>query len=118
MRVRRGAGGLETGDSATQLMDAMIRYLEEFVIKEKVPLSTQQSLQYIAEGKPGEHEQAKKGHDALDSFKPRYVYDAMKEKSQLKHLLVRTHDQLRRFGIDSCWPLVLRTVRTRTRKRF
>jgi hypothetical protein len=92
MKGHRGAGDPETGGSATPLMDAMVRFLEEFVIKEEEPLSTQQPLQYIAEGKPREDEQTKKGHNAVDLFEPRYMYDAVKEKGQLKILLVRSHN--------------------------
>ena len=92
MKRHLGAGGPETGGSATPLMDAMVRFLEEFAIKEKEPLSTQQPLQYIAEGKPSEDEQTKEGHDAVILLKPRYMYDAMKEKSQLQNLLVSFHE--------------------------
>ena len=92
MKRHRGAGGPETGGSATPLMDAVVRILEEFGIEEKESLSTQQPLQYIAEGKPSEDEQTKEGHNTVDLLKPRYMYDAMKEKGRLKNLLVSFRD--------------------------
>ena len=92
MKRHLGAGGPETGGSATPLMDAMVRFFKEFAIKKKEPLSTQQPLQYIAEGKPSEDEQTKEGHNTVDLLKPRYMYDAMKEKGRLKNLLVGFRD--------------------------
>ena len=82
-----GVGGLETGRSATPLVDATVRFLEEFMFKEEPPLSHQASG-----GKLRGHEDAMKEHKAVDSFEPMYVYDAMnlKEKRQLKYLLVRS----------------------------
>ncbi|KAH9987493.1 hypothetical protein BJV77DRAFT_1070467 [Russula vinacea] len=61
-----GVGGLETGRSATPLVDAT-----------------------ASGGKLRGHEDAMKEHKAVDSFEPMYVYDAMnlKEKRQLKYLL-------------------------------
>ena len=87
-----GAGSLEVGGGATPLVDASIRFLEEFMFKEEPP-PTQQSPQQAAGGKPSEDEEAKKEHKSGDSFEPTYMYDAMKEKRQLKHLLVRFRDQ-------------------------
>ncbi|KAF8471370.1 hypothetical protein DFH94DRAFT_637165 [Russula ochroleuca] len=82
LKGRSGARGPETGDGATPLVDAMVKFFEEFTIEEKGPLP-----QPAAGGKEREDEEAKKVHNSVDSFEPTYVYDAMKEKKQLKHLL-------------------------------
>jgi hypothetical protein len=84
LKGRRG-GGPEPGCCATPLVDAMIRFFEEFVFKEK----EQPPTQHTARGKPKEGEMEKKDK-IMDSFEPTYLYEAMKEKRQLKHLLVRT----------------------------
>jgi hypothetical protein len=81
-------GGPEPGGCATPLVDAMIIFFEEFVSKEKPP-PTQQPLQPAAKGKSREADE--KQHKITDSFEPTYLYEAMKEKRQLKHLLVRSH---------------------------
>ena len=67
----RGAGGLDTSVGAAPLVNATVRFLEEFTFKEK------------------EHHNA----SVVGSFEPIYIYDAMKEKRQLKNLLVRSRDQ-------------------------
>ena len=81
----RGAGGSETGGCATPLVDATVRFYEEFEFKEKEPPRTQRA----AGRKPRKGEKGKKEHNAV----PTYMYDAMKEKRQLKSLLVRACDQ-------------------------
>ena len=84
--------GSETGGGATPLLDATVRFFEEFMNKEtrkKLP-QTQQPPRQVAGGNPGEDEGTKKEHNAVDSFGPTYIYDAMKEKTQLKSLLVRS----------------------------
>jgi ubiquitin carboxyl-terminal hydrolase 10 len=78
--------GGETGGGTTPLVDATVKFFEEFMFLEEPP-STQQ-LQLAAGGKPREDEEAKKEHDAVDPFEPMYMYDAMKEKRQLRNLLV------------------------------
>ena len=90
LKGQLGAGGPET---ATPLVDATVRFFEEFIYKEKKPLSTQQALQQAMREIQREDEEEKKEHNAVDSFEPTYMYDAMKEKSQLKDLLVRSRDQ-------------------------
>jgi ubiquitin carboxyl-terminal hydrolase 10 len=87
----------ETSVDATPLVDATVRFLDEFKLKEKVLPSTQQPPQHAASGKPREDEEGKKEHDVVDSFNPRYMYDAMKEKRQLKNLLVRSRHQAASF---------------------
>lgn len=88
LKGQHGAGGLENGGGATPLVDATIRFFEEFVFKDGPP-PTQQPPPQAAGGKLREDEEAKKEHNVVDSFEPTYVYDAMKEKGQLKILLVR-----------------------------
>jgi hypothetical protein len=70
-------------------VDATVRFSEEFVFKEEEPPPPQQAVG----GKPREDKDATKEHKAIDSFEPMYMYDAMKEKRQLKDLLVRSRDQ-------------------------
>lgn len=85
----------EAGGGATPLVDAKVKFLDEFVYKEE--LSVTQQMKLTTEGgEARESEERKKEHDATDSFNPRYLYDAMKEKTQLKYLLVcyRTQDTL------------------------
>jgi ubiquitin carboxyl-terminal hydrolase 10 len=91
LKGQRGAGGPETGAGATPLVDAAVRFFEEFVFEEEPP-TTQQPLQLTAGGKQREDEEEKE-NDVVDSFEPTYMYDAMKEKSQLRNLLVRFHSQ-------------------------
>ena len=83
MKEQRVARGPETGGGATPLVDATVKFFEEITIKEPPP--AQQQLQQTPGRKPREDEEAKK----VDSFEPIYMYDAMKEKRQLKLLLVR-----------------------------
>ena len=89
LKGRLGAGGSET---ATPLVDATMRFLEEFMFKEKKLPPSQQPPQHTAREIPREDEKEKKEHNAVDSFEPTYMYEAMKEK-QLKYLLVRSSDQ-------------------------
>ena len=91
LKGQRG-GGLEPGGCATPLVDAMIRFFEEFVSEDKEPPPTQQLLQQpeTTKGKAKEGEVEKKDNEIVNSFEPTYLYEAMKEKRQLKHLLVRT----------------------------
>jgi hypothetical protein len=87
LKVQRGAGGPETGGGATNLVDATVRFFEEFMVMEKDLPPTQRSPQQA------EDEEARKKRNAVDSFEPKYLYDAMREKRQLKNLLVRSRDQ-------------------------
>ena len=93
LRGMRGEGDLETGRRATPLVDAMVKFSEEFMFQEKEPPPTQQPLQQAAGGKQREDEEEKKDQNVVDSFEPIYVYDAMKEKSQLKKLLVSSRSR-------------------------
>jgi ubiquitin carboxyl-terminal hydrolase 10 len=84
---QRKAGDLETGGDSTPLVDATVRFFEEFEFKEELP-PTQQLPQQAAERKLREDKEAKTEHNVVDSFEPTYMYEAMKEKSKLKTLLV------------------------------
>ena len=84
-------GRSETGRGATPLVDATVRFSKEFIFKDNEP------PQQVAGGKPREDKEAKKEHNAVDSFKPTYMYDAMNEKRQLKKLLVRSRAQCALF---------------------
>jgi ubiquitin carboxyl-terminal hydrolase 10 len=90
LKGQRGAGGPETCDGATPLVDATMRFFEEFMFKEKELSPSQQPLQQAARVKPWEDEEEKKENKVADSFQPMYMYDAIKEKRRLKTLLVRS----------------------------
>jgi len=77
LKGRRGAGVPETGDGATPLLDATVRFFKEFIVEEES--STQQQSQLTTAGT-----------SRADSFEPTYMYNVMKEKRQLKSLLVRS----------------------------
>ena len=86
LKGQRGAWVLEETGSATPLADATLRFFEEFTFKEEEPPSP--PPQQVAGGKPREDEDATKGYNA--SFEPMYMYDALKEKRQLRTFLVRS----------------------------
>jgi hypothetical protein len=90
LKGQRGTGCPESGGGATPLVDATIRLFDEFMNKEEEPPPTRRQPRQIAGGKPREGEEAKEP-DVVDSFEPTYVCNAMKEKTQLKSLLVRSH---------------------------
>jgi ubiquitin carboxyl-terminal hydrolase 10 len=83
-----GAGAPEPGGSTTPLVNATVRFLEEFLVEDGSP-STQQQSQPAAVGTSRASEE-KKDDNVADSFEPTYLYDAMKGKRQLKPLLVRS----------------------------
>ena len=114
----RGAGVPETSDGATPLVDAMLRFLEEFRFKEKEPPLPQEPPQQVAGGNVREDEETKKEINTKDSFEPMYVYHAMKEKRRLKDLLVRSRATYRPPVTDLCWPNVFRRANSRMRKSF
>ena len=86
-RQRRAEDG-ETGRYATPLVDATVRFLEEFTFKEE-PSPVRQPPQPGEGRTSGEDEERGRGKDVVDSFEPTYLYNAMSEKSQLRDLLVR-----------------------------
>jgi hypothetical protein len=77
-----GAGVPETGGGATPLVDATVRLFKEIMVEEESPSTQQQS------------QPATGGTSRADSFEPTYMYDVMKEKRQLKSLLVRSRAHL------------------------
>ena len=83
------AGGSEVGGEATPLVDSTVRFFEEFTFKEWPP-SKQRSPQHATEEKPREVEEAVKERNVKDLLEPTYLYNAMKEKRQLKNMLVRS----------------------------
>ena len=92
LKGRRGVGSPETGGGAIPLVDATVRFLEEFVFKEPPP-------SHQAAGEK-EDEDLMKGYSTVDSFEPMYMYDVMKEKRRLKSLLVRSVVRMRPFVAD------------------
>ena len=88
----KGRPGAEDLETAAPLVDATMRFFKEFALKEKKPPPTQQPPQQAVREIPREDEEEKE-HSAVDSFEPTYIYVAMKEKTQLKDLLVRSRDQ-------------------------
>jgi hypothetical protein len=92
---QHGQGGQRTGGRTTLLMDATIRFLNEFLYKEK-PLLTQQSQQ-LANKRKARDDEGRSEDDDTDPFLPTYVYNAMKEKRQFKHMVVRTCAYTARF---------------------
>ena len=88
LRELRGEGGPATGGCATPLIDATVRFFEEFLDKEKEPPPLRPPRQ--ADRNPREGGEAKKEPNVVDSFEPTYIYDAMKENRKLKGLLVRS----------------------------
>ena len=104
LKGQRGAGGPETGAGASPLMDAIVRFFEEFVFEEEPP-TMQQPLQLTARGKQREDEE-KKYNKIVGPFEPTYMYDAMKEKRLLKNMLVRYCAQDALFCyrfVLTCW---------------
>lgn len=93
LKRQLGVGeGPEGGGGATPLVDATVRFFEEFIFKEELRPIQQPPQQLdldAATGKPREDDQKKKMHNAVDSFEPTYLYNVMKEKRQLKNMLVR-----------------------------
>jgi ubiquitin carboxyl-terminal hydrolase 10 len=77
--------GQRTDGGTTVLVDATVRFLDEFAYKDKPPI-TQKSLQLVVEKESKE----KNDIDGTDPFLPTYVYNAMKEKRRLHVMLVRT----------------------------
>ena len=88
---QRGEAGPDTCRVAIPLVNATVRFLEEFTFEEKEQPPKQQSRQQTAGREPREDEEGTKVHMiAVDSFEPTYMYDAMKHKRQLERLLVRS----------------------------
>jgi ubiquitin carboxyl-terminal hydrolase 10 len=72
--------GGEAGGGTTPLIDATIRFLDEFACKDKS--SPKHQSRKSARGKAREDEDGKKEGDSIHPFLSTYAYDAMKEKRQ------------------------------------
>jgi ubiquitin carboxyl-terminal hydrolase 10 len=88
LKGQRGAGVPETGGGATPLVDATVRFFKEFMVEESA--STQRQSQPATGRSSRAADEEKKDNNVVDSFEPTYLYDAMKEKRQLRPLLVRS----------------------------
>ena len=83
----RRAGVFETGGGVTPLVDATVRFFKEFMVEEESPSTRQRSQP--ATGRISRADGEKEDDYVVGPFEPTYMYDAMKEKRQLKVLLVR-----------------------------
>ena len=88
LKGKRSVRVSETGGGATPLVDATVRFFKEFMVEEESLSMQQQSPP--ATGKISRADEEKEDDEVVDSFEPTYMYDAMKEKRQLKPLLVRS----------------------------
>jgi ubiquitin carboxyl-terminal hydrolase 10 len=94
LKRQRGAGGPEIGGGMTPLVDATVRFFEDYTFKEKELPSTQLPQRVAGENLKGDGEEGK-FDKVVDSFEWTYMYDAMKDKRQLKDLLVRSRTMYR-----------------------
>jgi ubiquitin carboxyl-terminal hydrolase 10 len=94
---RDSGDGLGTGGNATLLVDATVKFLEEFMYEEKTLPPTQQSQQRTGNVNAKEEEDEKKEDDGVDSFIPAYVYDAMKERKRFDNMRVRPRAHVASF---------------------
>ncbi|KAF8475252.1 hypothetical protein DFH94DRAFT_635391 [Russula ochroleuca] len=97
LKGQRGAGVPETDGGATPLVDATLRFLEEFTFKEKEPPPSQQPPQQVSGWEMREEKEANKVFNVDESFEPMYMYDAMKEKRHLKKLLEGQQQDVEEF---------------------
>ena len=77
--------GGEIGGGATPLVDATVRFLDEFAYKEKSSLTHQ-----AARSKLREDEDGKEKDEGVHSFLSTDVYDALREKRQFISIRVRS----------------------------
>jgi hypothetical protein len=87
LKGQRGGGVPETDGGVVPLVDATTRFMEELLVEKESP-PIQQPPRQVA-GERWREDEEKKGHNTLNPFDPTYMYDAMKEKRQLKDFLVR-----------------------------
>ena len=118
LKGQRRAGSSEIGDGATPLVDATVKLFEEFMNKEKKSPPTQQPPRQLAGGNLREDEEEEKESNAVYSFEPTYIYDAIKEKRQLKRLLVRSFAMSGSAVTDMCRTYVYRMANSGMRKSF
>jgi Family of unknown function (DUF6535) len=117
---QHGQGEVQpTCGPTTLLMDSTIRLLNEFLYKEK-PLLTQQSLQ-LANRRRARKDGRRNKDDDTDPFLPTYVYEAMKEKRQLRRMLVRTCAYVARLcyrSVLTYYCIFTRTAGNKMQKSF
>jgi ubiquitin carboxyl-terminal hydrolase 10 len=101
-RLMGQSEGVETGGGATPLVDATVRFLDEFTHKEKLS-PTHQFLQQATRGKVREDEHGKKEDDGVHPFLSTYVFDAMKKKRQFITIRVRSCAHVIAFVTDLRW---------------
>jgi hypothetical protein len=89
LKGQRGTGVPETGGGATPLVDATVRFFNEFIV-EKQWQPDMSGTSRVDEDKK---------NSSVVAFEPTYLYDAMKEKRQLKPLIVRSCSHL----VASCY---------------
>jgi hypothetical protein len=87
LKGQRGGGVSEADGGVIPLVDATTRFIEEFLVKEKESPPVQQPPRQVA-GVTRRGDEEKNKQNVFDSFDPAYMYDAMKEKRQLKDFLV------------------------------
>jgi hypothetical protein len=88
LKGQRGAGVPETGGGATPLVDATVRFFKEFMVDESASMQRQSRPATGRSSRAADEE--KKDNNVADSFEPVYLYDAMREKRELRPLLVRS----------------------------
>ena len=88
LKEQREAGVPETGGGATPLMDATVRFPKEFLVEAESPSMQRQPLPDT--GGTARADEEDNDDNVVGSFEPTYLYDAMKEKRQIKPLLVRS----------------------------
>ena len=118
LKGQRGEGSSEIGGGATPLVDATVKFFEEFMNREKHSPPTQRPLRQLTGGKMREDGEEEKEPDVVDSFETTYIYDAIKEKRQLKRLLVRSFAMSSPAVTDLCRPYVYRMANSGMRKSF
>ena len=118
LKGQHGAGSSEIGGGATPLVDATVKFFEEFMNREKHSPPTQRPLRQLTGGKMREDGEEEKEPDVVDSFETTYIYDAIKEKRQLKRLLVRSFAMSSPAVTDLCRPYVYRMANSGMRKSF
>lgn len=79
-RVLDGSSDNGMNTSKTPLVDATIRFLREFIPKQKAPEGKGKAVDRAYNAYREEEE------DIMDSFIPSYVYDALKEKKRFDHM--------------------------------
>ena len=97
--VQREEGGI--GGSTTPLMDATVRFMNEFEYKEKTS-SKHLFLQQAARANVKEDEDGKKEEDGVLSFPSTCVYDAIKKKRQFIVMRVHSCAHVVAFDTDPC----------------